>query len=314
LEGENMNIVFMGTPEFAVSSLKTLINNYNVIGVFTQPDKPKGRGNRVTTSPIKDVALENNIKVYQPKSLRKDHEVIQELKDLKPDYIIVVAYGQILSKEVLDIPKYACINLHASLLPKYRGAAPINWAIINGEKISGNTSMLMDVGLDTGDMLLKQHVDIDENMTAGQLHDILKDMGGELLVKTIDGYTKEEIKGIKQEDTNSCYASMLDKNLAKINWEKSSDKIHDLIRGLNPWPVAYTQYKEHIMKIYSSLTLDKTSEKEVGTILKVSDEGIEVVCGEKVILLTSIQFPGKKVLLVKDYLRGNDIEVGYVLK
>jgi methionyl-tRNA formyltransferase len=314
MEGEKMNIVFMGTPEFAVASLKILIKNYNVIGVFTQPDKPKGRGNKVTISPIKEVALENNIKVYQPKNLRKDTEVIQELKDLKPDYIIVVAYGQILSKEVLDIPKYACINLHASLLPKYRGAAPINWAIVNGEKISGNTSMLMDVGLDTGDMLLKQQVDIDENMTAGQLHDILKDMGGELLVKTIDGYTKEEIKGIKQEDTNSCYASMLDKNLAKINWAKSSEKIHDLIRGLNPWPVAYTQYKENIMKIYSSLILDKTSEKEVGTILKVSDEGIEVACGEKVILLTSIQFPGKKILLVKDYLRGNDIEVGCVLK
>ncbi|SHH17319.1 methionyl-tRNA formyltransferase [Clostridium grantii] len=309
-----MNIVFMGTPEFAVPSLKILIKNFNVIGVFTQPDKPKGRGNKVTISPIKEVALENNIKVYQPKSLRKDTEIIQELKDLDPDYIIVVAYGQILSKEVLNIPKYACINLHASLLPKYRGAAPINWAIINGETVSGNTSMLMDVGLDTGDMLLKQQVDIEENMTAGELHDILKDIGGELLIKTIEGYSKKEIKSIKQEDSETCYASMLDKKLAKINWEKSAKEIHDLIRGLNPWPVSYTEYKEQIMKIYSSKTLDKTSEKEAGTILKVNDEGIEVSCGEKVILLTSIQFPGKKVLLVKDYLRGNTIEEGYVLK
>src|SRR3712207_5265935 len=175
-----MKIVFMGTPEFAVPSLKAMVENFNVEGVFTQPDRPKGRGKKLAMSPVKEVALENNIDVYQPVSLRKEPEFIEKLKNIQPDFIIVVAYGQILPKEVLEIPKYACINLHASLLPKYRGAAPLNWAIINGEKKSGNTTMLMDVGLDTGDMLMTQEVDINDSMTAGELHDILMIQGGKL--------------------------------------------------------------------------------------------------------------------------------------
>lgn len=206
-----MKIVFMGTPEFAVPSLKAMVENFNVEGVFTQPDRPKGRGKKLAMSPVKEVALENNIDVYQPVSLRKEPEFIEKLKNIQPDFIIVVAYGQILPKEVLEIPKYACINLHASLLPKYRGAAPLNWAIINGEKKSGNTTMLMDVGLDTGDMLMTQEVDINDSMTAGELHDILMIQGGDLLVDTINKMVSGEITPIKQDDSKTCYASMLDK-------------------------------------------------------------------------------------------------------
>lgn len=306
-----MKIVFMGTPEFAVPSLKALIENFDVVAVFTQPDRPKGRGKKVAISPIKEVALEHDIKTFQPVRLRKETEIIEELKNMEPDFIIVVAYGQILSKEVLDIPKYACINLHASLLPKYRGAAPLNWAIVNGEKESGNTSMLMDVGLDTGDMLLTQKVTITDEMTAGELHDSLMGIGGDLLIRTIKGFVNNEITPIKQEDELSCYAPMLDKKLAKIDWKKSSQEIKNTIRGLNPWPVAYTVYKEKNMKIYLAEVSGKDSTNPPGTVLSVADTGVEVACGKGTLIIKKIQFPGKKVLEIKDYLRGNTIEINY---
>lgn len=308
-----MKIVFMGTPEFAVPSLQAIIDNFEVEAVFTQPDKPKGRGKKLSMSPVKELALKHNIKVYQPERLKKEPETIQELKDMHPDFIIVVAYGQILPKEVIDIPKYACINLHASLLPKYRGAAPINWAIIKGETISGNTTMLMDVGLDTGDMLLKQEVPITRDMIAGELHDILMENGADLLVETIKRMSKGEIKPEKQKDSETCYASMLNKEIAKIDWNLSSMEIHNLIRGLNPWPIAYTNYKDQVMKIYKSEIVDKESGKTEGTILSVSDKGIEVACKEGTLLIKEIQFPGKKVLKVEQYIKGNNIEEGTVL-
>ena len=235
-----MKIVFMGTPDFAVPSLKRLIEEYGVEAVFTQPDKPKGRGKKMAFSPVKEVAVEHDIKVFQPLKLKEDREAIEYLKDLKPDFIIVVAYGQILTKEVLDIPVYGCINLHASLLPMYRGAAPLNWVVVNGEKKSGNTTMLMDVGLDTGDMLLKDEVDITEDMTAGELHDILMDRGANLLVDTINGLKAGTITPIKQEG-ETCYAKMLNKEIAKIDWNCSSREVHNLIRGLNPWPIAHNR-------------------------------------------------------------------------
>jgi len=309
-----MKIVFMGTPEFAVPSLKAMVKNFNVEGVFTQPDRPKGRGKKLAMSPVKEVALENNIEVYQPVSLRKQPEFIEKLKNIKPDFIIVVAYGQILPKEVLEIPKYACINLHASLLPKYRGAAPLNWAIINGEKKSGNTTMLMDVGLDTGDMLMTQEVDINDSMTAGELHDILMIQGGDLLVDTINKMVSGEITPIKQDDSKTCYASMLDKKMACIDWNKSASEIHNLIRGLNPWPVAYTHYEDKVMKIYKSHVLNENSKNEPGTVINVSNEGIKVACGEGILVVEEIQFPGKKPLKVEQYIRGNSIEIESVLK
>lgn len=309
-----MKIIFMGTPEFAVPSLEAIIDNFGVEAVFTQPDRPKGRGKKVAMSPVKEVALKNNIEVCQPNKLKNEPEFIEKLKKIQPDFIIVVAYGQILSKEVLEIPKYACINLHASLLPKYRGAAPLNWAIINGEKKSGNTTMLMDVGLDTGDMLMSQEVEINEDMTAGELHDILMYQGGKLLVETINKMVKGEINPQKQDESSTCYASMLDKKIACIDWKNSAKDIHNLIRGLNPWPVAYTYYNDKAMKIYKSQVLNEKSSKEPGTIIEVSKNGLKIACGDGILLVKEIQFPGKKSLKVEEYIRGNSIEVGSILK
>lgn len=303
-----MKIVFMGTPDFAVPSLKKIIDVYGVESVFTQPDKPKGRGKKISYSPVKEIALENNIKVFQPMKLKNDKEALEYLKNLKPDFIIVVAFGQILTKEVLDIPKYGCINLHASLLPMYRGAAPLNWAIINGEKKSGNTTMLMDVGLDTGDMLLKDEVKIADNMTAGELHDLLMYKGADLLLDTIDGLSKGTIIPQKQcEET--FYAKMLNKDLGRIDWNDSAKNIHNLIRGLNPWPIAHTTYDDKSMKIYESEVLLESSNKEPGTIINVSKEGMKVSTNLGVLLIKKIQFPNGKPLTIEQYTNGNEIGV-----
>ena len=304
-----MKIVFMGTPDFAVPSLEALIEKYGVEAVFTQPDRPKGRGKKLAFSPVKEVAVKHDIKVFQPEKLKDDREAVEYLKELKPDFIIVVAFGQILTKEVLDIPKYGCINLHASLLPMYRGAAPLNWVIINGEKKSGNTTMLMDVGLDTGDMLLKDEVEITDNMTSGELHDILMNRGGELLIKTIEGLADGSIKGEKQEG-ETCYAKMLSKETGKINWNNSAESIHNLIRGLNPRPIAHTTYKDENMKIYESEVLAESSNKEAGTIIEVSKKGMKVSCGKGILLVKKIQFPNGKPLTIEQYINGKDIEVG----
>ncbi|URZ16146.1 methionyl-tRNA formyltransferase [Clostridium felsineum] len=309
-----MKIVFMGTPEFSVPSLKKLIEKYDVKAVLTQPDKPKGRGKKLSMSEVKEVAIENNIPVFQPIKLKNDTEVINKLKEIAPDFIIVVAFGQILSKEVLDIPKYACINLHASLLPSYRGAAPINWAIINGEKKTGNTTMFMAEGLDTGDMLLKDEVDIEENMTAGELHDILMNRGADLLVKTIDEFVKGNIKPEKQGTPKTEYAAMLSKETGKINWNEKSETICNLIRGLNPWPLAYSSYNDKVMKIHEAKVLDSLPEGEPGLITNVDKEGIQVNSKNGRILITKIQFPGKKSMKVGEYIKGNNIDKGVVLK
>ena len=303
-----MKIVFMGTPDFAVSSLKELIKKYGVVSVFTQPDKPKGRGKKLAISEVKEVALEYNIPVYQPIKLKDDREMIDYLKGLKPDFIIVVAFGQMLTKEILDIPKYGCINLHGSLLPMYRGAAPINWAIIKGEKVSGNTTMLMDVGLDTGDMLLKDEVQIPEDMTAGELYDILKERGSKLLVDTIENLVNNTIKGEKQPE-ETFYAKMLDKEIAKIDWNDSAENIHNLVRGLNPWPIAQTTYKGEKMKIYETSVLDNHKNQNTGLIKEVNKEGIKVSCGEGTLLIKKVQFPNGKPLTVAQYINGNAIEV-----
>ena len=303
-----MNIVFMGTPDFAVPALETLINKYGVSAVFTQPDRPKGRGKKMAYSPVKEMAVKHNIQVLQPEKLKEDREAVEYLKALEPDFIIVVAFGQILTKEVLDIPKYGCINLHASLLPMYRGAAPLNWVIVNGEKISGNTTMLMDIGLDTGDMLLKDEIEISEEMTAGELHDILMLRGGDLLVKTIEGIVNKSITPIKQEG-ETCYAKMLSKDTGKIDWNRNSIEIHNLIRGLNPWPIAHTTYKEQNMKIYVSKVLNEKSSKEPGTIISVEKSGMKVSCGEGVLLINKVQFPNGKPLTIEQYINGNEIDI-----
>lgn len=307
-----MNIVFMGTPDFAVPSLKRLIEEYNVTAVLTQPDKPKGRGKKMAYSAVKEEALKHGISIYQPVKLKEDPELIQTLKDLKPDFMIVVAFGQILTKEVLDIPKYGCINLHASLLPMYRGAAPINWAIINGEKVTGNTTMLMDVGLDTGDMILKDEVQITNNMTSGELHDILMVRGADLLVKSIEGIVSSSIVLEKQPD-ETFYAKMLDKELANINWNMNSRGIHNLVRGLNPWPIAYTDYKSERMKIYETEVLEEKTSSKPGTILDVSKNGVKVACKDSVLMIKKVQFPNGKPLTIEQYINGHEIEKNIVL-
>ncbi|AOR23227.1 methionyl-tRNA formyltransferase [Clostridium taeniosporum] len=307
-----MKIVFMGTPDFAVPSLKRIIEEYEVSAVLTQPDKPKGRGKKLAYSPVKEEALKHEISVYQPIKLKDDREVIEKLKKINPDFIIVVAFGQILTKEVLDIPKYGCINLHASLLPMYRGAAPINWAIIKGERVSGNTTMLMDVGLDTGDMLLKEEVKIHDGMTSGELHDILMESGAELLLKTIKGLYDGNIKPIKQEG-ETFYAKMLDKKLAHINWNEDAYYIHNLVRGLNPWPIAYTEYKGERMKLYKTKVMYNEVSKKPGTILDVNKEGIKVACGKNILIIEKVQFPNGKPLTIEQYINGHSIEKDLVL-
>ena len=308
-----MKIVFMGTPDFAVPSLKKLIEEFDVTAVFTQPDRPSGRGKKLAMPAVKEEALKHNIPVYQPERIKNEPETIEMLKAMEPDFIIVVAFGQILPKSVLDIPKYGCINLHGSLLPKYRGAAPINWCIVKGEKKSGNTTMLMDVGLDTGDMLLTDEVEIGNSMTAGELHDILMERGANLLVTTIKEMAEGNITPAKQNDSESCYASLLNKEIAKIDWKNSAIDIHNLIRGLNPWPIAHCKYKDAVMKIYESEVLTEDSKNEPGFIVEVSKEGIVVATGDKNLLIKKVQFPGGKPLRVEEYIRGNTIEKSIIL-
>lgn len=308
-----MKIVFMGTPEFSVPSLKKLIETHNVECVLTQPDKPKGRGKKMAYSQVKEEALKHDITVYQPIKLKDDRGLIEILKEISPDFIIVVAFGQILTREVLDIPKYGCINLHASLLPMYRGAAPLNWAIINGEKISGNTTMLMDIGLDTGDMLLKDEVTITENMTCGELHDILSVRGADLLLRTIDGIVNKTIIPEKQKE-ETFYAKMLDKKLAHISWNKTAQEIHNLVRGLNPWPIAYSNYNGDRMRIYETEVLYESSNKEPGTILNVDKNGIKVACKEGCLLIKKVQFPNGKPLTIEQYINGHEIEKDIILE
>lgn len=303
-----MKVVYMGTPEFAVPCLEFLINSkHEVIGVFTQPDKPSGRGHKINITPVKAKALENNIPIFQPTTL-KNEDIINEIKDLNPDLIVVVAYGQILPKEILQIPKFGCINVHASLLPKYRGAGPINWVIINGEEKTGITTMYMDIGLDTGDMILKEEIEIGSNETAGELHDRLMQLGAKVLGETINLLETDKIMSIPQNHSESSYAPMLNKDLGKIDWNKSAEEIKNLIRGTIPWPTAYTTYNSQVVKIWKSRVIESTKEYKPGMILEVQKDCILVGTGKNILAIEEIQFSGKKRMGVKDYLVGNNIE------
>ncbi|MDZ5129047.1 methionyl-tRNA formyltransferase [Clostridium perfringens] len=316
-----MKIVFMGTPDFAVPSLKKMIEKFNVSAIVTQPDKPSGRGKKLTISPIKEVGLSNEIPIFQPEKIRTDSVIINKLKELKPDFIIVVAYGQILTKEILDIPRLGCICLHASLLPMYRGSAPINWCLINGETKTGNTTILMDTGIDTGDMLMRSEIEISESMTAGELYNLLKINGAELLEETINGIITGKICGIKQPNDGSSYVKMLNKQMAKIDWNDSSINIHNLIRGLsswpykniNSWPTAYTYYKDIPVKIFKSKSLESNIINPPGYIIDANDEGIKVATKNGILIIEILQFPGGKPLEVKEFLKGNKIEKGIIL-
>ena len=308
-----MKVLFMGTPDIATGCLQELIDNkYNVIGVVTQPDKPQNRGKKLGMPPVKELALKHEIEVYQPQKAREEG-FVNTLKELNPDIIVVVAFGQILPKSILDIPKLGCINVHVSLLPKLRGAAPINWTIINGDTKTGVTTMYMDEGLDTGDIILTEEFDLDDEITAGELHDKMKEIGAKTLIETLKLIEKEEAPRTPQNHDEMTYAPMMNKQLGQIDWNKSAKQIHDLVRGVNPWPSAYTTYKENIMKVWKTKVIDKTSNKQPGTVLSVDKEGIQVSTGENVILIKEIQMPGKKRVEVSEYIKGNSIEIDSVL-
>ncbi len=308
-----MKILYMGTPDFAVKPLKALIeNNYDVCGVVTQPDKPVGRKAILTPPPVKIEAENTGIKVYQPQTL-KNGEGIDILKETNPDVVIVVAYGKILPKDFLEFSKYGCINIHGSLLPKYRGAAPIQRCVLDGEEYAGVTAMQMDVGLDTGDMLLVEKTKIGENETSGELFDRLADMGAQLLIKTLDKLQKDELKPEKQNDEESTYASMLDKSMSPVDWKNSAQQVHNQIRGLDPWPVALTVYNGKTLKLFRSYLTDSLSSGEAGTV-KAVKEGLAVFCGDgKAVIITEVQYEGKKRMKAVDFLRGNPIPDGYSL-
>lgn len=308
-----MKIVFMGTPDFAVPCLEALINaRHDVCGVFTQPDKPKGRKQTLTPPPVKIAAEAHNIPVYQPSSL-KTGEAFEILSELSPDLIVVVAYGKILPKEILELPKHGCINVHASLLPELRGAAPIQWSILNGLTETGVTTMFMDVGLDTGDMLLKKKVKIGENETCEELHDELSAAGAELLIETLTELEKGTLQRTKQNDSESTYASILTKELSPIDWTNSAQKIHNQVRGLYLWPSASTVFEGKKLKIHSSVVTNETSNKPAGAVIK-SDSELRVVCGDGCVLnLLEVQYEGGKRMKASDFLRGHSIAVGTVL-
>ncbi|MDX2494315.1 MAG: methionyl-tRNA formyltransferase [Desulfuromusa sp.] len=310
---ENLRTVFMGTPEFALQTLEgLLVSGVNLVGVYTQPDRPKGRGKKLAASPVKQLALEQGIPVFQPQKLR-DPLAVKELQNLQPDLIIVVAYGQILPKAVLEIPRYYCINVHASLLPKYRGAAPINKAIIDGETETGVTTMLMDVGLDTGDMLVKRSLDIGANETAGQLHDRLALLGRKAMEETLNQLCTETLRAEKQDDSLSCYAPMMKKEDGLIDWQRSAIEIHNQVRGLDPWPGAYTYLDEEVLKI-SATTVETDLSGEPGTILSADKTGVRIACGEGTLVVGELQLPGKKRLAVMNFLSGKPLFTGTQLQ
>lgn len=302
-----MRIVFMGTPDFAVPSLQALIDaGHDVCAVYTQPDKPQGRKQILTAPPVKTLALEHDIPVFQPNTLKNEDEQAR-LRELAPEVIIVVAYGKLLPKAVLDIPPHGCINVHGSLLPRWRGAAPIQWAVIAGDEMAGVTTMQMAEGLDTGDMLLTYETKVGEKETAGELFDRLAQSGAELLTQTL--VKLDEITPRPQDDAQSCYAHMLDKQMAVIDWSRSAHEIDCLIRGLNPWPIALTTLSGERLKVFAA---EKAAGNgEPGTVLEADPKkGLTVACGEGALKLIEIQLVGGKRMKATDFLRGHVIEVG----
>ena len=310
MQEETFRVLFMGTSPFAVPSLKILLaKGENIVGVFTQPDKPQGRGLKIKVSPIKGVALENYLPLFQPVKINRD-ESVEIIKSLSPDLIVVAAFGQIISQRILDIPKFGSINVHASLLPKYRGAAPINWVIIQGEKETGVTTMLMDKGLDTGNILLQRKLEIFPEENAGELHDRLAFLGAEVLRETVGRLRQGGLTPFKQEESEASYAPTLKKEDGVIDWEKPAEKIYDHIRGMNPWPGAFTYLEGKILKVFQAKQIIQGFSHEPGKVVKASDEGILVATGEGHILLTEIQLENHKRMSSALFLRGHPLPTG----
>ena len=303
-----MNIVFMGTPEFAVPSLRALLEaGETVTGVFTQPDKPKGRGYKLLPPPVKQLAEEREIPVYQPKTLRNNSEAEEILKGLRPDLIVVVAYGKILPKPILDLPKYGCINVHGSLLPKYRGAAPIQWTVLNGDAVGGVTTMFMGEGLDTGDMLLKAETLVGENETASELYERLSGLGAGLLIDTLEALEQGTLVAQPQDESLATHAPMLTKELSPLNFSKSACEVHNQIRGLSEWPCAHTTYAGKRLKVYHAKLWGEKSGKP-GEVLEA--KRLIVACGEGAVELTEVQYEGSKRMPGGDFMRGRHIVPG----
>lgn len=310
-----MKIVYMGTPDFAVPPLAALVKaGYEVTAVITQPDKPKGRGKTLLPTPVKEEAMKHEITVYQPQKVR-DPEFVEVLKNLAPDMIVVAAFGQIIPKEILDMPKYGCINIHASLLPKYRGAAPIQQAVIDGEKESGVTIMKMGMGLDTGDMISQAVVTLSEDETGGSLFDRLAETGASLLIQTIPSIENGTATYTKQpEESPTPYAAMITKKMGLLDFSRNAEVLERLVRGMNPWPSAYTYLNNKTLKVWKAVVEDAESGKSApGTIVGVDKKGIHVACGEKILVLQEVQLEGKKRMETDAFLRGYQVTEGTIL-
>ena len=306
-----MRVIFMGTPDFATGTLEEIVlAGHEVVGVVTQPDKPKGRGKTLMPTPVKEVAMKYELPVYQPKKVREP-EFVEILRSLKPDVMVVAAFGQIISKEILEMPKYGCINVHASLLPAYRGAAPIQWAVINGEKESGVTIMQMDEGIDTGDMIEKVVVPIAEDETGGSLFGKLSQAGAKLCVKVLKDLEEGKVVREKQpEESTTPYAKMIDKKMGAINWENSAKEIEQLIRGLNPWPSAYTKLQGKTLKIWRAAVLFEDSNDAPGQVVQVTKDSIVVQTGHGLLKILELQLEGKKRMDTASFLRGYTLKEG----
>ena len=310
-----MRIVFMGTPDFAKDSLEAIYNaGHKIVAVITNPDRPKGRGMKMIPTPVKEFAISKKLTVYQPEKVKNNDEILNIIKKLEPEIICVVAYGKLLPKSILDIPKKGCINVHGSLLPKYRGAAPIQWAILNGEKTTGVTTMYMDIGMDTGDMILKKEVSIGENETTGELWDRLSKIGGEILVETLDEISKGTAKREKQDENKASLAPMLNKDMSKIDWEnKTAQEIKNLVRGLNPIMGAYTYLNGKKIKFWEvdvvNRDIENINDYKNGTVL-ISDskEGIFIKTKQGILKVIQIQGENARKMSIQDFLRGNKIE------
>lgn len=308
-----MRIIFMGTPEFAVQVLEAIVKaGHEVVGAYTQPDKPKGRGKSMQYTPVKEKALEYNIPVFQPEQVRKP-EVVEEMKKLKPEAVVVVAFGQILPETILNLPPLGCINVHASLLPKYRGAAPIQRVIIDGEKESGVTTMYMAKGLDTGDMIEKMVVPIEPKETGGTYHDKLAAAGAELCLSTLQKLADGTAPRIPQDDELSCYAHMLNKSMGELDFRKPAEELERLIRGLNPWPSAYTRLEGKTLKIYEADVIEEEGTAEPGTVTAVDKKSFTVQCNPGALRITSLQMEGKKRMETAAFLLGYRISAGMQL-
>lgn len=310
-----MRIVFMGTPDFAVGSLQALCESckHEILAVVTQPDRPKGRGNKLLQTPVKEYALEQGLTVYQPQKV-KTPEFVELLHELQPELIVVAAFGQFLSKEILELPKYGCINVHASLLPKYRGAAPIQYAIIKGEKESGVTIMQMDIGMDTGAMLDKVVVPIAENTTMGELHDALREQGAALLLQVIDKIATGTAVAEPQDNEQATYATLLDRSMEHIDWSKTAQEVHNLIRGFNPAPSTFTKLPNgKSLKIWGSKMTDKSSAAAAGTVIETGKHSFFVACGEGVLEITEVQPESKKRMPAQVFLNGRGVQEGDLL-